>query len=547
VLRLVGLFHAYIRLVGSAHGFIAGREGSAGGQIFTGASAYASVVGSEATDPLQFATNNTVVMTIANGGSVGIGTTTPDAVGFGWKTLTIKGGTSSGEAGVLELQSPTTTGAANLGIIAFLDGSTRGGQIYVQRDSSTTTANMLFATNGGAGIVERMRITSGGNVGIGTTEPVGILSVSSAIAKTDTTFTRLASFKSSEAYASYPLELSIAQRGNATSASQSIELQAGHYGLDFTANLVFQKDGGNVGIGTTSPSSFNAIANQLVVGNGTANQGITISTSTTTLGSLLFADSTVGADAYRGYVQYDHSLDKMSLATNGVAKLTIASTGEATFSSALTVASGRTVLKSTSDIYALALGYSSSASAYFYIGASADSSPDLIFSNGSPTERMRITSGGNVGIGTASPTSILTVLKTITTNFGAKGNAALSLGTAGSSGEANLINFGYDAGTWQPAYIGYLCTSGAGSSNGALVFATRSSTSDVQPTEALRIASTGAATFSSSITTAAPSGGTAQPFKIGSVSSGGPTIVNKLEVEINGVLYTIPCSIGTIP
>ena len=112
---------------------------------------------------------------------------------------------------------------------------------------------------------------------------------------------------------------------------------------------------------------------------------------------------------------------------------------------------------------------------------------------------MTLTAGGNLGIGTTSPTSILTVLKTITTNFGAKGNAALSLGTAGSSGEANLINFGYDAGTWQPAYIGYLTTSGAGSSNGALVFATRSSTSDVQPTEVLRIASTGAATFTANI------------------------------------------------
>jgi hypothetical protein len=100
---------------------------------------------------------------VAGNGNVGIGTASPDVTGFGWRTLTIKGGAASGDAGVLELQSPATTGAANLGIIAFLDGSNRNAQIYVQRDSSTTTGNMLFATNGGAGIIERLRITSGGN------------------------------------------------------------------------------------------------------------------------------------------------------------------------------------------------------------------------------------------------------------------------------------------------------------------------------------------------------------------------------------------------
>jgi hypothetical protein len=228
----------------------------------------------------------------------------------------------------------------------------------------------------------------------------------------------------------------------------------------------------------------------------------------------------------------------------------------------------------------------------------------------------------------ATFSSTVSAFSTQTTNFGLSNKGAFNLSNAGSANEANLINFGYNFGTWQPAYIGYLCTSGAGSSNGALVFATRSSTSDVQPTEVLRIASTGAATFSSTvqangafrqyiaagyyadfayngttynlgsseaednidfkiagggtfttggkfrwftqagggtpierfsiastgaatfsstIKTAAPSGGTAQPFKIGSVSAGDPTIVNELEVEINGVLYTIPCSIGTIP
>jgi hypothetical protein len=108
-------------------------------------------------------TTATPVLTFLNNGNVGIGTTTPDVTGFGWRTLTIKGGTASGEAGVIELQSPATTGAANLGIIAFMDGSNRNAQIYSQRASSTTTGNILFATNGGTGLLERMQITSGGD------------------------------------------------------------------------------------------------------------------------------------------------------------------------------------------------------------------------------------------------------------------------------------------------------------------------------------------------------------------------------------------------
>ncbi len=99
------------------------------------------------------------------GGNVGIGTASPDITGFGYTTLTVVGGTSAGYAGVLELGSPTTNAnGQNLGIIAFMDGSTRNAQIDVTRESSTSTSNMHFYTNGGSGIEERMRITSGGDI-----------------------------------------------------------------------------------------------------------------------------------------------------------------------------------------------------------------------------------------------------------------------------------------------------------------------------------------------------------------------------------------------
>ena len=128
-----------------------------------------NTINSESNQALAFATNGAANkrMTITTGGNVGIGTTSPDITGFGYRTLTVVGGTSAGYAGVLELGSPTTNAnGQNLGIIAFMDGSTRNAQIDVTRASSTSTSNMQFYTNGGSGIEERMRITAAGNVGI---------------------------------------------------------------------------------------------------------------------------------------------------------------------------------------------------------------------------------------------------------------------------------------------------------------------------------------------------------------------------------------------
>jgi hypothetical protein len=124
--------------------------------------------GNGANDIVRFQDGTTTVAVVKNSGNIGIGTTSPDVTGFGWRTLTIKGGTGSGEAGVIELQNTVSvSNDQNLGIIAFLDGTSRNAQISVRRQSSTSTAHMDFWTNAGAGLVERMRITSTGRVMIG--------------------------------------------------------------------------------------------------------------------------------------------------------------------------------------------------------------------------------------------------------------------------------------------------------------------------------------------------------------------------------------------
>ena len=64
---------------------------------------------------------------------------------------------------------------------------------------------------------------------------------------------------------------------------------------------------GNVGIGTTTPSSYNAVADNLVIGTTSGSNGLTLDAGTANDGSIHFADGTTGADAYRGQIYYSHA------------------------------------------------------------------------------------------------------------------------------------------------------------------------------------------------------------------------------------------------
>ena len=87
---------------------------------------------------------------------------------------------------------------------------------------------------------------------------------------------------------------------------------------------------GNVGIGTTTPSSYNSGADDLVLAT-TGSTGITIASGTSNNGSLFFADGTSGADQYRGYVQYEQNNNAMAFGTNGVERFKIDGSGQSYF------------------------------------------------------------------------------------------------------------------------------------------------------------------------------------------------------------------------
>jgi len=90
-------------------------------------------------------------------------------------------------------------------------------------------------------------------------------------------------------------------------------------------NDVITVSGSNVGIGTSSPSSY--YSTDLVV-TVPDEGGITLVNAATHTSYLMFADGTSGADRYRGQLSYDHNVNGMAFATNAAERMRIDSSGK---------------------------------------------------------------------------------------------------------------------------------------------------------------------------------------------------------------------------
>ena len=102
--------------------------------------------------------------------------------------------------------------------------------------------------------------------------------------------------------------------------------------LSVGANVV-----GSLGINTTSPTSYNANADELVLHNPSGTCGMTISTPNDTVGRIAFADP---EDNNIGEVRYSHATNAMDFTVNASTALTISSSQNATFAGTVSDSKG---------------------------------------------------------------------------------------------------------------------------------------------------------------------------------------------------------------
>ena len=198
----------------------------------------------------------------------------------------------------------------------------------------------------------------------------------------------------------------------------------------------------NVGIGTTSPSSY--YATELVV-SGSDEGGITLAAEGTTFTNYLaFADGTSGDAQYRGQLWYDHNVDSINLVSTGYARiltgssrseaLRVDASGDLSIGSSSNHAGARVVINDTppdafgspmfqvgqetftaSGMYSIGFGYTTGSYTEPPVEIAAvtttdggGTKADIVFgtrsvtTNTAVTERMRIDSAGRVLMGTTT-------------------------------------------------------------------------------------------------------------------------------------------------
>jgi hypothetical protein len=356
----------------------------------------------------------------ASAESLGIGTSSPTATaglhiqgsdGASGSTVNVSGNEffidNNGDTGMTLGSSNTGTGGY---VFADSDVSLRAGMFYTH---STDQMSFRVASQ------TRVSIDSSGNVGIGTSSPDSLLEVSGA----DESQIKVTGTSGVEAV----LRASASTVTVGSNTAHNLYLRTSN-----SARMTITADG-KVGIGTTAPADALAVFGTIAVqDSGITTDALKISASTSSNYQNYITHGDSGLEfnnntAIRGYVWSTNSSEKMRISGSGnvgintsnpLVPLHVETSGTST-----TIGDNAAVtLRSKAAGRATTLQFSDGSNANWISALSAN----LAFATNN-TERLRIDTSGNVGIGT-SPTAF--------------GGGFIVSETSGSSGGYSLQSSG---------------------------------------------------------------------------------------------------------